>query len=183
MALYREFTTVDELTEQYDIEATVPDFGAYAADYVARSAATRAALRGTLDVRYGATLSETFDVLPGRSDGGGLQPALFFVHGGYWKATDAKVWSYVADGMAPHGVTTVVENYALAPAVTVAEIVRQHRAAFAHLHRNVEEFGVDRSRIVIAGHSAGGHGIGALLATDWVGEYGLPAQCSPARSR
>jgi len=176
MTLYREFATVDELTAQYDIEATVPDFGVYADDYVARSAATRQALGGTLDVRYGATLTETFDVFPGRADGDGLQPALFFVHGGFWKATDSKVWSYVADGMAPHGVTTVVENYTLAPAVTVAEITRQHRAAFAYLYRNAESLGVDRDRIVIAGHSAGGHAVGALLATDWVGEYGLPAQ-------
>ncbi|MGY1840263.1 MULTISPECIES: hypothetical protein [unclassified Modestobacter] len=29
---------------------------------------------------------------------------------------------------------------------------------------------------MIAGHSAGGHAVGALLATDWAGEYGLPAQ-------
>ena len=175
MSLYREFDTVDELTAQYDIEATVPDFGAYADDYVARSAATRERLGGTLDVRYGATLTETFDVFPG-TGAEGLAPALFFVHGGFWKATDSKVWSYVADGMAPHGVTTVVENYTLAPAVTVGEITRQHRAAFAYLYRNAEELGVDRSKIVIAGHSAGGHAIGALLATDWAGEYRLPAQ-------
>jgi len=174
MSLYREFTTVEELTAQYDIEATVPDFGAYATDFVARSAATRQALGGTLDVRYGATLTETYDVFPGAGEG--LSPALFFVHGGFWKATDSKVWSYLADGMAPRGVVTVVENYTLAPAVSVAEITRQHRAAFAHLHRNAEEFGVDRSKIVLAGHSAGGHAVGALLATDWAGEYGLPAQ-------
>lgn len=176
MTLYREFTTVEELTEQYDIEATVPDFGAYAADYVARSAATREELGGTLDVRYGATLTETYDVFRGPVAGEELQPALFFVHGGYWKATDAKVWSYLADGMARHGITTVVEDYTLAPAVSVAEITRQHRAAFAHLYRHAESLGVDRSKIVIAGHSAGGHAVGALLATDWAGEYGLPAQ-------
>jgi arylformamidase len=176
MALYREFGTVEELTAQYDIEATVPDFGLYAEDYVARSAATRMKLGGSLDVPYGATLTETYDVFPGSVDGDGLQPALFFVHGGYWKATDAKVWSYVADGMAPHGITTVVENYTLAPAVSVSEITRQHRAAFAHLYRNAESLGIDRSKIVIAGHSAGGHAVGALLGTDWVGEYGLPAQ-------
>ncbi|MCZ2813816.1 alpha/beta hydrolase [Modestobacter sp. VKM Ac-2979] len=174
MSLYRDFATVEELTAQYDIEATVPDFGAYATDFVARSAATREALGGTLDVRYGATLTETYDVFPGAGEG--LSPALYFVHGGFWKATDSKVWSYVADGMAPHGVVTVVESYTLAPAVSVAEITRQHRAAFAHLYRNAEEFGVDRSKIVVAGHSAGGHAVGALLATDWAGEYGLPAQ-------
>ncbi len=171
--LYRDFATVEEITALYDIEATVPDFGAYAADFVARSAATRERLGGHLDVRFGATLAETFDVFPG---GDGPRPTVFFVHGGYWKATDSKVWSYVADGLAPHGVTTVVSNYALAPQVTVAEIVRQHRAAFATAWQRAEELGIDRDNIVVAGHSAGGHAVAALLATDWAGEYGLPAQ-------
>ena len=174
--LYRDFTTVEEITALYDIEATVPDFGAYAADYVARSAATRERLRGVLDVRFGPTLAETLDAFPG---GDGARPTVFFVHGGYWKATDSKVWSYVADGLAPHGVTTVVSNYALAPQVSVAEIVRQHRAAFATVWQRAEELGVDRDNIVIAGHSAGGHAVAALLATDWAAagrDAGLPVE-------
>ncbi|MGY1814777.1 alpha/beta hydrolase [Blastococcus sp. SYSU D00820] len=171
--LYRDLTTVEEITALYDIEATVPDFGAYAADFVARSAATRERLGGIIDVRFGPTLAETMDVFPG---GDGPRPTVFFVHGGYWKATDSKVWSYVADGLVPHGVTTVVSNYALAPQVTVAEIVRQHRAAFATAWQRADELGIDRDNIVIAGHSAGGHAVAALLATDWAGEYGLPAQ-------
>jgi len=171
--LYRDFTTVEEITALYDIEATVPDFGAYAADFVRRSAETRQRLGGTLDVPFGSTLAETFDVFPA---GDGVRPTVFFVHGGYWKATDSKVWSYVADGLAPHGVTTVVSNYALVPQVSIAEIVRQHRAAFATAWRRAEELGIDRDNIVIAGHSAGGHGVAALLDTDWAGEYGLPEQ-------
>jgi arylformamidase len=171
--LYRDFSTVEEINALYDIEATVPDFGAYAADYVERSAATRARLDVVPDVRFGPTLAETFDVFRG---GEGARPTVFFVHGGYWKATDSKVWSYVADGPAPHGVTTVVSNYALAPHVSVAEIVRQHRAAFATMWHRADELGVDRENVVVAGHSAGGHAVAALLATDWAGEYGLPAQ-------
>jgi arylformamidase len=176
VALYRDFTTVEEITALYDIEATVPDFGAYATDFMERSAATRARLGGLLDVRFGPTLAETFDVFPGGDTVQSARPTVFFVHGGYWKSTDSKVWSYVADGLAPHGVTTVVSNYALAPQVTVAEIVRQHRAAFATAWQRAEEFGINRENIVIAGHSAGGHAVAALLATDWAGEYGLPAQ-------
>nr|WP_284700771.1 alpha/beta hydrolase [Robbsia betulipollinis] len=104
-----------------------------------------------------------------------MAPALFFVHGGYWKATTSKEWSYVAKGLTDKGFVVVVENYALRPAVTVAEIVRQHRAAFAHFWAHAGEHGVDASRIVVAGHSAGGHAVAMLMQTPWESEYGLPA--------
>jgi arylformamidase len=173
-ALYREFTTVEELDAQYDIEASVPDFGLYVEQFVSRSAAARAALGPRLDVPYGPTLAETFDVFPGAGPAPAAgRPALLFVHGGYWKVTTSKEWSYVATGLVERGVTVVVENYALCPAVTVREIVRQHRAAFATLYRDADTLGVDRSRIVVAGHSAGGHGVACLAGTDWRGQYGL----------
>lgn len=174
-ALYRDFATVEELDAQYDIEASVPDFGVYVDQFIARSAAARAALPARLDVPYGPTLAETVDVFPGAGPAPAAgRPAVLFVHGGYWKVTTSKEWSYVAGGLVERGVTVVVENYALCPGVTVREIVRQHRAAFAALYRDADALGVDRSRLVVAGHSAGGHGVACLAATDWAGDYGLP---------
>lgn len=176
--LYRHFDTPQKLDEQYDIEASVADFGAYVTQFVEASRAVREALPSQLDVPYGPTLSETLDVFFPRqaaADGAG-RPAVFFVHGGYWKATSSKEWSYVAKGLSDSGVITVVENYALCPNVSIAEIVRQHRAAFSFIWRNAERFGIDRQRIVLVGHSAGAHGVVELLGTDWPGEYGLPAQ-------
>ncbi|MGP3533221.1 alpha/beta hydrolase [Microbacterium sp. RD1] len=173
--LYRDFTSVDELNRAYDIEATVPDFGAYANDFVARSAAYRDEARCVLDVRFGPTLEETYDIfLPESDTVGESRPALFFIHGGYWKATTSKVWSYVARGLAARGFVVAVENYALCPNVTVAEIARQHRAAYAHFFAHATDYGVDRDRIVVAGHSAGGHAVTTLLETDWSNDYGLP---------
>jgi arylformamidase len=176
MALYRGFHTVEQLDEQYNLTHTVPDFAAVAASWDTRSTLTRSRLPGRLDVRYGPTVAETVDIFPGSLDGPSNRPALLFVHGGYWMRTTSKQWSYLAEGLAPHGVTTFVENYALCPEVTVAEIVRQHRAAFAWLWGHAGELGVDRDNIVLAGHSAGGHAVAALLGTDWPGQYGLPAQ-------
>jgi arylformamidase len=175
-ALYRDFATVEELDAQYDIEASVPDFGIYVEQFISRSAAARATLAPRLDVPYGPTLAETFDVLAGAGPAPAAgRPAVLFVHGGFWKITTSKEWSYVATGLVERGVTVVVENYALCPGVTVREIVRQHRAAFTKLYRDAATFGVDRSRIVVAGHSAGGHAVASLVGTDWPGEYGLPA--------
>jgi len=69
----------------------------------------------------------------------------------------------------------VVTNYALCPQVTIDEIVRQTRAAVTWVYQNSRSFGGDPERIHVAGHSAGGHLVAMLLATDWEGEYGLPA--------
>ena len=67
-------------------------------------------------------------------------------------------------------------NYPLAPSVTMDEIVRHNRMALAWLWRNAEDLGFDRDRIHASGHSAGGHLVMMLLATDWptFGD-GLPA--------
>jgi arylformamidase len=69
----------------------------------------------------------------------------------------------------------VVTNYALCPAVTIDEVVRQTRAAVAWAYRNARSFGGDPERLHVAGHSAGGHLVAMVLATDWPGDYGLPA--------
>jgi arylformamidase len=168
--IYREFTTVEELNAEYDVEAN-PKTAAYVEAFTERSARTREELPCRLDVPFGPTREETFDVFSG---GDGPRPTVFFVHGGWWRSTTSKLWSYVAQGPGAHGFTTVVENYALCPTVTVSEIVRQHRAAFAAMWHRAEELGVDRENIVVTGHSAGGHAMAALLATDWVDDYGLP---------
>ena len=74
------------------------------------------------------------------------------------------------------GVHLLNVNYSLAPKVRLDEIVRQIRAAVAWTYHNAPGFGGDRERIYISGHSAGGHLSAMALATDWAGEYGLPAQ-------
>ncbi|MCD1648631.1 alpha/beta hydrolase [Marinobacter adhaerens] len=169
--------TRELLDEQYDIEASISDFNAFVTRIVEGSQQARENIPNSLDIAYGPTLDETFDVFsPGSSIGEALRPAVFFVHGGYWKATTSKEWSYVAKGLTELGLVTVIENYALCPGVGIGEIVRQHRAAFSYLWRHAEHFGIDRERIVIVGHSAGAHGVAELLATDWVDEYGLPAR-------
>ena len=171
------YSSYDELNAQYDIEATIPDFGAFVNRIVTASEQARAILTTKLDVRFGPTLAETYDVFfPTNGNPGGKAPALYFVHGGYWKATTSKEWSYVAKGLCEMGFVVIVESYALRPQVTVGEIVRQHRAGFAHFWANAESYGVDKNRIVVAGHSAGGHGVAALLDTKWGTDYGMPKE-------
>jgi arylformamidase len=97
-----------------------------------------------------------------------------FIHGGYWYRFSSKEFSFVAGGPVSAGVTTILTDYALCPAVTLEEIVRQSRAAVAWVYANAEGLG-DRERIFVSGHSAGGHLATMVALTDWEGNYGLPA--------
>ena len=54
------------------------------------------------------------------------------------------------------------------------------RASVAWVYRNATSFGGDRNRITISGHSAGGHLVAMLLATDWEAFGGLPADAVKA---
>jgi arylformamidase len=61
----------------------------------------------------------------------------------------------------------VVPNYALCPAVTIEQIALQTTRALAWAARNASRYGGDPRRIVVVGHSAGGHLAAMLLACRW----------------
>jgi arylformamidase len=170
-ALYRQFTTQAEIDAQYDVERSVPDFTVYARHYVDESRLARHRLRCTLDVPYGPTRDETLDIFPAGAPGA---PVFVFIHGGYWRMLSSKEFSCVALGLHELGITTVVVNYALCPKVSIDEITRQMRAAVAWVLRRIDRHGGDPARVVLGGHSAGGHLTAMCLQTDWAGDYGLP---------
>ncbi len=152
------------LDAQYNNRKRFPDYIDRFAAWAHWSRGTRDKLNCRLDVAFGEQATEKLDIFPANQSGA---PIYVFIHGGYWYSLDKSDCSYVAEGMVPQGVTTVVNNYVLAPHASMDEIVRQNRAALAWLWQNAAEFGGDRDRIYVTGHSAGGHLAAMLLATDW----------------
>ena len=169
--LYRDFTSPAQIDEQYKASAAVPDAMALMRGYTERSGEARERLRCTLDVPFGPTLDETLDIFPAERPGA---PVFVFIHGGYWRAFTSKDFSFVALGLQPLGITTVVTNYSLCPKVTIDEISRQARAAVAWTLRHVGAHGGDPARVGVGGHSAGGHLTAMCLQARWAEDYGLP---------
>lgn len=167
--LYREFTTQEEIDQQYDPSRS-EDAGAALQRYRDLSDAARTEFDSLQDLAFGPTREETLDLFPAGSPGA---PLHVFYHGGYWRALSSKEFAFLARGLVPAGVNVAVVNYALCPRVTLSEIVRQCRASLAWLYRNADGHDYDRQRITVSGHSAGGQIVGMLLATDWNGQYGL----------
>ena len=158
---------------QYNNRAHIPEHLQILAEWADRSAAARATLPARLDIAYGSDPGERLDVFPTAA---ARAPVLVYIHGGYWRALDKRDASFVAPPFVAAGALVVVTNYALCPAASIDEIVRQQRAALAWVWRQAAAHGGDPDRIVVAGHSAGGHLAAMMLASDWSRvEPGLPA--------
>ena len=158
------------LDAEYNNRAKVKDALDWIARYGAASARARAELPMRFDVPYGTHHAERVDIF--LAAGPGPAPVHVFIHGGYWHRLDKADFSFVARAF--REAATVVVNYALVPTVNLDEQVRQVRASVAWVHANARSFGGDSSRITVSGHSAGGHLVAMLLATEW-SRFGAPA--------
>jgi arylformamidase len=160
-----------ELVERgYNNRAAVPDHPRFMARYVELSHAAVQTLRPQLDLRYGPGPKETLDLfLPPAKPRG----TFVFFHGGYWRAFDKADFSFVATPLVEQGIAVAVVNYDLCPAVTIATIVDESRRAMLWLVREGSRHGAALDRVVVGGHSAGGHLVAMLFATDWE-RFGVP---------
>ncbi|MFN0184164.1 MAG: alpha/beta hydrolase [Aquabacterium sp.] len=147
--------------QQYNNRARVPDAMAILERWATASAAVRAQHRCALDVPYGASPRERLDIFPADQRGA---PVLVFIHGGYWRALTKSDASLVAPAFTSKGATVVVPDYDLCPQVSVETISLQMAQALAWTWRHIGEHGGDPSRIVVVGHSAGGH-LAAMMAS------------------
>jgi arylformamidase len=112
-----------------------------------------------LNLRYGATPRQVIDLF--RSDAGSNAPLAMFIHGGFWRSLDPTHFSQVAKGLNSRGIDVALAGYDLCPQVTIAAIVEEMRAACLYLWERFAK------RLLVFGHSAGGHLAAALFATDW----------------
>jgi acetyl esterase len=92
-----------------------------------------------------------------------IQPTIVWVHGGSWISGSKNHIANYLRILAARGFTTVGVDYTLAPAATYPNPVRQVNAALGFLSRNGVSLHVDRSRLFLAGDSAGAQ-IAAQLA-------------------
>ena len=160
----------------YDNRAAVPEHPQIFAQWAKDSAVFREVIskdgRAEFDLRYGASPRQYIDVFKAKTADA---PLALFIHGGYWRALDPKFHSHCAKGLNERGVTVAVAGYDLCPQVSIADIIAQMRTAVLFLWRR---FG---QRVMVYGHSAGGHLAAAMIATDWTKlDPKAPADLVPA---
>ncbi len=120
-------------------------------------------VRCTLDIAYGHGRRQKLDLYR-PADPAGPVGCVAFIHGGFWQQ-GSKMWSgFAARGLTANGWALAGVGYTLAPEASLAQIVDETALAVATLARRANEFGLDRDRIVVAGHSAGAHLVAAVLS-------------------
>jgi arylformamidase len=155
--------TREEVERGYNNRAAVPDHPYWLEQFLVRSASAFEALRPVRDVRYGPNANETLDLYVPAEPARGT---LMFIHGGYWRAFDKSDHAFVAPVFVDAGIAVAVINYDLCPHVTIAEIIDECRHAVEWISREGPSRGAP-APLVIAGHSAGGHLVAMMYATDW----------------
>lgn len=145
------------LDDAYANADHIPGAKDYPPRWSAASAAFRAGLgtRAELGVGYGPSVRQVYDLF---HPAGPSHGTVIFVHGGYWKAFDRTVWSYLAAGPLARDRTVAMVGYDLCPEVRIGKITRQiAKAINAVAERTTGE-------IALTGHSAGGHLVARMLA-------------------
>ena len=158
-----------DLEKEYNNRARVPEHPGIIQSWAQGSAAYRET-NPPREVAYGDGERHKFDFF---AAGGG--PAVMYIHGGYWQNLEPSFFSHMARGPNGRGLDVAVAGYDLCPKVRVGDIVEQLRAACRELARF-------EKRLVVAGHSAGGHLTACMLATS-AGWAIISQNTSPAANR
>lgn len=152
--------------EAYANSAYIPDGEGYYARWEAAAEAFRATSPNDLAIPYGSGARQTFDLF--YPDGGLLEhPAgtVIFVHGGYWMAGSAQMFSHLATGAVAQGCEYAAVNYSLAPDVRITDITQEIRAAIGVIA------GRTKGAIYLVGHSAGGHLVARMACADMAADW------------
>ena len=170
-----------DLDKQYDNGARVPKFPQILQQWQSDAESYRATSKCQLDLAYGAHERQKVDLFGTAekinkpkglikstpNDQAKDKPMFIFVHGGYWRALGRETFSHMAKGLNENGYPVLVPSYQLCPQAEIRNIILDLSILCAWSWRNYGR------KMVIVGHSAGGHLAAAMLATDWA-DYDLP---------
>ncbi|MEQ1956674.1 alpha/beta hydrolase [Mesorhizobium sp. CN2-181] len=143
------------------------------ARYIDRSVTVRGMHNARLGLKYGTLADECIDIFAPSEEG--RAPFVAFFHGGWWKANNRISRAFLAAEYLKRGFGFASIGYPLAPEHSISTIFESARNAISWLHRNASRFGLNPSRILLAGNSAGGHLATMVGAEDSLAAAGLPA--------
>ena len=151
------------LEAEYNNRVLVPDHLAIFERWRCDSLSFRETTPCTLDIAYGEEPLNKLDFFHAKNSRG----TVIFIHGGYWRSLDKADFSFVAKPFIDAGLDVALINYRLCPSVRISEAAGDCRQALVWIIENGGAHNISVDRIALAGHSAGGHLVAMLYATDW----------------
>lgn len=162
------------LDKVYDQINYAPNIKTVLGRYASNSDLARARLGEPKRLAYGPSKVEAMDLYPAAQANA---PIHIFIHGGAWRAGEAKSYGFMAEPFVAKGAHVLIPDFTnvLEQNGDLMPMTRQVLGCIAWAYKNAESFGGDKNRIFLSGHSSGGHLAGVALVTDWEKEYGVPA--------
>jgi acetyl esterase/lipase len=118
-----------------------------------------------VNIAYGADRQQRLDVYMPDPPAGIPRAVVVFWHGGRWRFGDKADYRFVGAALAQSGYVAVVANYRHYPQVKMPGFMSDAAQAASWVVSHAEEFGGDRERLYLMGHSAGAH-MAALVTLD-----------------
>jgi arylformamidase len=161
-----------ELDAAYDQSAYAPLLRQAQARFVSASLTARTYLGEPQRLAYGPSEVEKLDIYRAKRPNA---PVYVFIHGGAWLRGQAKDYGFPAEMFVNAGAHYIALDFiAIEPAGgDLAVMADQVRRAIAWAYKNADQYGGDRSRFYVGGHSSGGHLCGVASVTDWA-SLGIP---------
>jgi arylformamidase len=162
-----------ELDAAYDQSFYAPLMGQILKRYTSNSEVTRERLGQPQRTAYGPTDIEKLDIYRAKQPNA---PIFVFIHGGAWLGGAAKDYAYLAEVFVNAGATFIALDFINVKQADgdLGVMADQVRRAIAWVYKNADQFGGDRNRLYVGGHSSGGHLCGVALVTDWEKDFSLP---------
>ena len=115
------------------------------------------------------------DVYGSQSNSSSSKPVVIFVCGGAW-TIGYKMWAtLLARALVPFNIIVCIPDYRNFPEVNVKEMVHDIDTSIQWVFDNIERYGGDKNKVVLAGQSAGAHIGGVVVAMkvlDWIRREG-----------
>jgi acetyl esterase/lipase len=92
-------------------------------------------------------------------------PVVFWIHGGGWQAGDKSQVEHKPKFFVDRGFVFVSTNYRLLPHVDMEVLIGDVAKSLGWVHEHIADYGGDKNRIFVMGHSAGAQ-LAAILCTD-----------------
>jgi arylformamidase len=162
------------LDAAYDQAAYAPNREQLIKRRISDSELTRLRVGEPERVTYGPAEIERLDIYRTRR---AAAPVFVFVHGGAWRSGRSKDFAAPAEMFLAAGANYVVPDFAWTQDVggNLGVLADQVRRAIAWVYDNAAHLGSDPNQLYVGGQSSGGHLAAVALTTDWLRDFGLPA--------
>lgn len=121
----------------------------------------------SVTLAYGPDDEQLLDVYtPAGWSADDRRPVIVHVHGGGWHGGSRRDAAYLAQAQVRRGWVFVSVDYRLTPGVRFPEPIRDVDRAVRFVRSRASSLGIDPNRLVMSGHSAGGHLAAAVALGD-----------------